>query len=272
MNLSNNSTKFHSTSQKIRMAVCFNGPPGYWRTAVQNARWFFEYRHMHPVYQLPMTVDYFIHTWDMGENIEVGLEEEYKPKAVQQEKLDLDKFPTVRDLVFYSLEKSLLLKREYELTNSIQYDVVISAHLDTVYDPSNKFPLDKVLPKFCYTSNISTCPTELNHLKFDDTIFYGDSATMDLVGDIYSIRRPEIVSMLLDGNQNMCDLNIPSYHSSGCLLYSHLVELGIHPEQKKNIEYAIVGKEAHNEKLSGAHDYVEIRKHWLTSTTNGINK
>lgn len=82
-----------------------------------------------------------------------------------------------------------------------------------------KFPLDNVVPRFCYTSNISSCQADFNYF------------------------------------------NPIKHYGSGCLLYSHLVELGIHPEQKKNIEYAIVTKDAHDEKLSGAHDYADVKKY-----------
>ena len=257
MNLSNPTDRIPKSS-KILIAVCMSGHAGCWRTAVQNIKWFFEYRHLHPIHNLTIEIHYFIHTLNT-ETDKADIEIEFKPKIIENEEYDNGKFLTEEEAMFYSLEKCLSFKREYELTNSIQYDVVVKSQLDTVYNPSMRFPLDRVLPKFCYTSNISTYPKDFNYFNFDNTIFYGDSATMDLVGDIYNLY---LLHRNNPAEETTLDADRLLYYSPGCLLYAHIVDSGIHPECKKNIEYAIVKETAVQEKLSGIQDYAEIKQLW----------
>jgi len=270
-------------SNTFRIAVCLSGELRHWRTAVANIKQFFEFpesqRYINGNQNLPITTDYFIHTWDTNtwryykmEHVHFKIEPHsdksdvyaaYNPKGMIQEPWEQPRFKRAWDSMFYSHARSVMLKREYELENNFQYDMVVKSRFDTVYNPRHKIPLDLMTTKMCYSPHVSLMPLEFNYNNFDDVVFYGDSPTMDLVADLYHtykiLHSPEKLQKGLETN----DVDPSMYYGPGCLLYNHMIRLGIHPERHHTFDYAIVRSTAAELNLDGIKDYDEIRKKWF---------
>lgn len=217
MNLSNNTNHFPGFTRKIRVAVCLCGHSDQWKAASTNIKNFFTFTGDHPVFEVPFEFDYFIHTFDVPQPDIQDMIDVYAPKAgISTVKTQYNSMNSAESM-FYSFERCVMLKQEYELNNDIQYDIVVKVNMSTVYDPAYKFPIERILPKHCYTTSIKTSPSDFNYFDFDDTLFYGNSPTMDLVADLYSSQRT-------------------NYSSPGCMLYNHLINSAIHPVERKICE------------------------------------
>jgi len=266
---------------KFRIAVCFSGQARYWKESVANIKRFFEFEYQHPETGLEVETDYFIHTWDTNtwrlpktdhnvfedvkHNDNDAIKEAYSPKGIIIEEYSKDRFiPRAFDPMFYSFARSMMLKRDYELTHSFQYDLVIKARMDVVYSPARQFPLQRVWPGICYTTTpISKFASEFNYNNFDDVLFYGDSPTMDLMGDLYTshtITRPLEYQYK---NQKELNLDPVLYYGPGCLLYKYMTTLGIHPDGNRVFEYAVMRSTAVDAKLDSIYQYEEIRRKWF---------
>lgn len=266
---------------QFRIAVCLSGQPRLWRIALPNIKQFFDFTdRTHPETAQTVHTDYFIHTWDINTwrrpqtdwNVATDIAHgeiadivsAYKPRAWHQDSFDKTQFQRAWDPMFYSHARSVMLKRDYEITNDFQYDLVVKARLDVIYDPQYKFPLQRVWPMMAYTSTpISKFPTEFNYNNFDDVMFYGDSATMDLIADLYSTYKTLHSTELVAQQDKSMDLQPDMWYGPGCLLYEHLTNLGIHPDGNRVTEYAVVRSTVVAEKLHGITDYAEIRKKWF---------
>lgn len=276
MNLSNTGNVLANTN-KIRMAVCFSGQARYWQECHENIKWFFGHEY-HPVFNLPMEVDYFIHTWDTNtwrrpkthhyvfDNVihtdADSIKDSYKPKLFECEAWTQERFPRAWDSMFYSFAKSLLMKRNYELDANINYDVVVKARLDVVYNPLTRFPLTAINPKTCYTQSIHNFPLEFNYSNFDDVIFYGDSPTMDLVGDLYHTYKVRHSVKNLDLRRRLCNLDETSYYGPGTLLHDHLTDLGIRPEASHCFDYAVMRSTAVEAGADAMKDFPLVKQLW----------
>lgn len=263
----------------FRIAVCYSGQARHWRTAVANNKRFFEWE-SHPETGVKVQVDYFIHTWDKNtwrkpktdwsvfdDEIHGDISDivnAYEPKAWAMDEFIKEDFQRAWDPMFYSNSRSLMMKRDYELDNDIQYDIVIKARLDVVYPPSTKFPLQRLWPGTCYTCTpISKFPSEFNYNNFDDVLFYADSPTMDLLGDIYAVNKARHTPDYISKVEATKDLDVTLWYGPGCLIYEHCTDVGIHPDGNRVIEYAVVRSTAVEAKLDGIYDYEEIRKKWF---------
>lgn len=267
-------------SRKFRIAVCFSGQARYWQESAANIKRFFEFEHPHPENGLDVETDYFIHTWDTNSwrkpktdhsvyedvkhNDKDAIIETYKPKGFIQQEYHKDVFKRAWDPMFYSFARSLILKRDYELEHDFQYDLVIKARLDVIYDPSHKFPLQRVWPGTCYTSTpISKFATEFNYNNFDDVLFYGDSPTMDLLGDLYLSHKTARPMEYQYKNQRGLNLDKVLWLGPGCLLYNYMIGLSIHPTCVNPFEYAVMRSTAVEAKLDPIYNYQEIRRKWF---------
>ena len=264
---------------KIRIAVCYSGQARHWQTGVENNLKFFGLtRHLETGQEIE--VDYFIHTWDRNtwrfpkqkhNQYEIvkhddadAIKAAYNPKGFICQEFNEEEFPRAWDPMFYSHARSLMLKRDYELKNNMQYDVVVKARLDVIYPPSNPFPLRRVWPGICYSCTpISKFTSEFNYNNFDDVLFYGDSPTMDLVGDIYSKLKQQHTADYVAMQSGPTNIDVTLWYGPGCLLYDHCTDLGIHPDGSKPIEYAVIRSTAVDENLKGIDDYDKIRKKWF---------
>lgn len=273
--------KKSAKKEKIyRIAVCYSGQARHWRTAVENNLRYFDWT-SHPVTGGKVQVDFFIHTWDKNtwrfpkqnhDNFQLephddaeDIKAAYNPVGFICEEFKQEDFTRAWDPMFYSNSRCLMMKRDHELANDIQYDIVIKARLDVVYPPSMKFPLfERIWPGICYScTHIGKFPSEFNYNNFDDVMFYGDSPTMDLVGDIYAVNKARHSAEYVLQVEKGKNLDVTLWYGPGCLIYDHCTDVGIHPDGSRVIEYAVVRSTAVEAKLDGIYDYEEIRKKWF---------
>lgn len=262
----------------FKIAVCLSGQPRHWKQAVKNIKHFFEKEMKHFDLGTKMRVDYFIHTWDTNtwrkpktghevfENVKhtdaADIHAAYKPKKMICEEYVPELFHHVWDPLFYSFARSVQLKREYELDNDIQYDIVIKARLDTVYDPKIGMNYGRCYPGVCYTcSPVTKFPSEFNYNNFDDVLFWGTSSTMDLVSQLYHSNLVELSKEYRQQQDAITNIDPAIFYGPGCTLYSYLNSIGFHPEGSRIIEYAVV--RSTSAELDSIKEYDEIRKKWF---------
>lgn len=233
-----------------------------WKWSLKNIQNYFEDNdNYHPV-KGKIQVDYFLHCWDTNtwrlphkprdfsphdtkHNAYEEIVNAYNPKASVLEEYRADKFTLAWDPLFYSFSKSIALKRQYELDNDFEYDLVIKARLDTVYNPVSKFPYvnEYVNQRTVYAPyNIMQFPTEFNYWNFDDVIFYGHSNTMDIVADIYKSNKTIHTQEYLDEHKARSDYALSfNFYGPGCMLYEHIMKAGLRADYPRNhpIQYKV---------------------------------
>lgn len=246
---------------KFKIALCLSGHSKYWDITAKNIKNYFNFENYTDL-GVEIETDYFIHTWDTISLVETvkhnnkdKIIETFKPISFEQEDFIKENFNRTWEHISYGHSKCLMLKRNYELDLDFEYNLVIRIKFDVMYDEDTKFPLQKIYPSMtCYTSKIYKTPIEFNSNSFDDTIFWGNSLTMDLVGDQYYSflldngklptdhviyppiqlgEKPESVRIINE------DLNISEFFGSASLLYNHMTKIEIRPEQI-GIPYIII--------------------------------
>ena len=125
----------------MKIAICMSGQLRQWEMAKENQKWFWETSKGLGVTQ----IDYFIHTWNYSGDRE-GVSQPYITRDVSQEEFDnvVDWYKPKKyflddkkqnyfyesdhwSSLFYSMAQSIMLKREYEIENDFEYDVVIKS-------------------------------------------------------------------------------------------------------------------------------------------------
>jgi len=191
--------------EKLKIAVCFSGQVRTWKHCYHN--WEDNLASLGDV-------DYFCHFWDYN-SIPLGatygydvvpddtlLSEEEKqsiilalnPKRIEFESKKTWPFPDELDhwyskrittkLIpllrnqFYSLIKVANLKRQYELENNFEYDVVIRMRPDSIF--INKPNIVKPAPNTIYTIH-QRYSTSLNKFGIADVYYHCDSFTFDQI-------------------------------------------------------------------------------------------
>lgn len=218
-----------------------------WEWSLKNVKNYFEDDDAHHR-KGKIEVDYFMHCWDIDtwrhphkprhfspQDIKHGDYEKivnaYNMKSAVLEEYSDDKFILAWDPLFYSFSKSVALKRQYELDNDFEYDLVIKARLDTVYNPASKFPYvnEYVNQRTVYAPHtISQFPNEFNYWNFDDVIFYGHSNTMDIVADIYKSNKTIHTQEYIDEHVSRSDFALSfNFYGPGCMLYEHIINAGL---------------------------------------------
>ena len=189
-----------------RIAICFSGQARTWEYCVENIKRFFS-----TIGGGDNKIDYFIHTWDVNSyrghttldrdqltsfDDSKSLYDAYKPVEFEVENfntyVDCRKysFPiTAWEPMYHSYKKSINFKRCYELKHDFEYDIVIKARLDCIYDPDAPLTMPHIVPLVAYTSReINKMSLEFFYNDFDEALFFGDSLTMDLLsltGDLH---------------------------------------------------------------------------------------
>jgi hypothetical protein len=265
--------------KQYRVALCFSGQARTWEYCVKNIKRFFS-RDTHPENFAPVQYDYFIHTWDTNsyrpstkthiftdEPVEPGTAERmvaaYNPTAFCMDNWQefLDKTKTTRsfDGMFYSFMKSVHMKRQYELANDFEYDMVIKVRLDTIYNPHNHFIVHTMSPLMCYSCTpVAKFPSEFHYNNFDDVFYYGDSKTMDLVANIYNIHKQKRDLYLDPAPLTSKDPEL--YYGPGCLLYKNLIEMAVHPMCFNSFPWYVVRKNVAASGLDPVSDWDQVMK------------
>lgn len=187
----------------MRIAVCISGQLRNWMIGRDSQKWFWTTPNFDVV-----EVDYFAHTWNYSMD-RTGVSKPYVEREVTLE--EYKEFESFFDLkggifddkrtpyfysndhwssLFYSLAQSLLLKREYEIKNNFQYDIVIKSRPDVCFNPRHFFKTPtKLWNNTLFTTHGGVMPMEFNAFNFNDCVFLGNSYTMDLLPNLYFYRQ-----------------------------------------------------------------------------------
>jgi len=216
----------------MRVAVCLSGQLRGWELGWINQTRFWNSKK-------DFSIDFFAHTWSYSWDRE-GVSQPYVKRDVsveeflefansfQTKKAILEPTPQTKFKnsdhwggLFYSLVKSIMLKREYELKNNFTYDLVIKSRPDIVINPKFSFypPIHLVEDGVIFTTQGANMPSELNMFNFNDMVFMGNSYTMDLLINMFAYRMSKI------------DIKEDNVHplGPGVLLHEFFRDYGITP-------------------------------------------
>jgi len=219
----------------MRIAVCISGQLRNWRLGFENQQWFWKTANRDIV-----EVDYFAHTWTSSMDRE-GVSQSYIEREVdQKEFLEFCNNFNVKKAIldskeqksfygndhwsglFYSFAKSILLKREYELKNNFEYDIVVKSRPDVVFNPDRTFFIPSLPNNSIYTTHGGPMKMEFYMYNFNDCVFFSNSYTMDLLLNILPYRKKGIIDS---------DEQLKNIHplGPGALLHDYFREYGITP-------------------------------------------
>lgn len=227
----------------MRLAVCLSGQLREWEACYQNQKLFWDSSHYE--------VDYFIHTWTYSAD-RTGVSKPYEFREVSEEEIEdiVDVYEPKKFLVeslkpedhyrgdhwlslFHSMVQSFLLKREYEIENDFQYDIVVKSRPDLVFNPVYKCRLPFSCNNMLWTTHGGPMPQEFNMINFSDCCFLGNSYTMDLLCNMYAYRK------YLIHEESGDDVN-PHPLGPGVLMNDFMMEFGITPDLDLPFEETIV--------------------------------
>jgi hypothetical protein len=234
----------------MRVAVCISGQLREWLRAKENQKQFWESIGDRG------EVDYFIHTWNYSGDRE-GVSQPYIWRKVEQKEFDqivewykpkkyifdnkVQSFFYENDhwmSLFYSLSQSIMLKRQYELENNFEYDVVIKSRPDIVFNPRSHFTEDYMCDGFLYTTHAGEQLGECGLININDCCFYANSYTMDMIVDLYQYRERGVhINGNLDNPEGY--LNIQSL-GPGTTMGGFFMDYGITPNTIQPHRYAFI--------------------------------
>jgi hypothetical protein len=239
--------------KKYRIAVCLCGQSRTWNYCKENIKNFYDNSFAD---SNNIEVDYFIHTWDINTwrypnqhhhhfHDEPFTEYEdlcnfFNPKKFEIENHEsfIEKrnvlYPNVQyitwESLYHSIKKCILLKRNYELENNFEYDIVIKARFDCFYNPKSRFVTQYTGALRAYTTHsISKMKKEFFANNFDEAIFFGDSKTMDLlsqVGDLHMEKKFDF----LKNHDLYGDFLTEISYGPGAIMYENMIEMNIQPQ------------------------------------------
>lgn len=220
----------------MKVAVCLSGQLRKWKLGVDNQKWFWSTGNAEVI-----EVDYFAHTWTYSWD-RPGVSKEYTERLVSNQ--ELDEFKSAFELknlavddikqnefrendhwsaLFYSFCRSLILKREYELANNFQYDVVVKSRPDVAFSPSLSFNIPKLHNNVIYSTHGGPMPMEFNMFNVNDCVFLGNSYSMDLLTNLYFYRQNGIIPENIENEKNIHPLG------PGTLMHEYFRDYGIMP-------------------------------------------
>ena len=192
----------------MRIAVCFSGQI---RTGVEASENIIRY-----LGEFYPFCDFFIHTWDVNQNIQYCGSRIFTPeekvsketllkikKIYNPNKMVVEKFSKLKDAIspvgdsqkylWYSFNKSIQYKKEYEEKNNFKYDIVIKLRFDIIFDQERRFfknfkLISNKMDDTIYVENEPLIGDINKNLEFiDDVFFFGSSKNMDIKSEYYDI-------------------------------------------------------------------------------------
>ncbi len=216
----------------MKIAVCMSGQLRQWKVAKENQKWFWE--------TSGVEIDYFIHTWDYSGDRE-GVSQPYITRDVSRKEFDKlvdwykpkgcmfddrkQDFFYANDhwsSLFYSMAQSMILKRQYEIDNDFEYDLVIKTRPDVVFDPRYHFSWEPLEDNILFATQGGLMESEFHMFNTNDMVFYGKSYTMDLVIPMYFYRQK-----MLDQRNLFKDKLFTGSMGPGVLMQEYFRDYGI---------------------------------------------
>ena len=217
----------------MKIAICMSGQLRQWEMAKENQKWFWESSGAEQI-------DYFIHTWEYSGDRE-GVSKPYIMRDISREEFDklVDWYKPKGCMfddrkqdfffdndhwssLFYSMAQSIMLKRQYEIENDFEYDIVIKSRPDVVFDPHYHFTWEHLENNLLYTTHGGIMEHEFGMFNVNDCVFYSNSYTMDLMIPMYFYRQK-----MLDGRNIVEDKLFTGSMGPGVLMQEYFREYGI---------------------------------------------
>lgn len=186
--------------ENLKIAVCFSGEPRFFAQCADNINKFFSSTRNNTYY-------YFAHTWTSDSykiKTDHGVFLEHSPIYEKNDlSSELKKYYNFQKLCvedkkqvhgspwenhFYTILRSNLEKKKYEIENNFMFDLVIRCRFDLLFMPNLTFE-DYFLKAQRYLiiqektlyGSIGLMHSELFLPNFDDVFYSGSSLTMDLI-------------------------------------------------------------------------------------------
>lgn len=228
-----------------RVAVCLSGQPRTWKSCYPSWVELFKHWEIEP--------DFFCHIWDFNSpssglqcqnpyeklpDVEISDEEKadiiatLNPKKIifQSKKNIFGNFDAVPNQIgfwahsqFYSMWRAANLKRQYEIENDFEYDVVIRMRSDNLFYGSPPQLPGKLAPSTLYSIyNVQVDPTAKAY-RLADIFFIADSLTYDHVAKFHDALHFIDKSHVMKNNT---DGIFPEFPPE-CALYYYCASIGI---------------------------------------------
>jgi hypothetical protein len=253
-----------------RIALCFSGQPRTWKKCYNTWKMAFQ------DYQ----VDVFCHFWNFNtpSNLLLHETQDFYPKSEivsPEERAELEAIFQPKSIVwqavksnvnvatnkvknviagwthsqFYSAMKAAWLKRQYELRNGIEYDVVVRMRTDLHFDKSIQIP-DVIEPSTLYSVQ-NLCVDEFGKFRISDIFFMTDSLTYDTIaGGFY-----DMFSYVDASSVNMNELRFPPESA----LYYFAIMRGIkNVPTNLHVDFKIMRDQKHLDRAGKLHQYETI--------------
>jgi hypothetical protein len=219
----------------MKIAVCMSGQLRGWDIAKENQKWFWSTSNEE--------VDYFIHTWNYsGDRKGVSQEYEWRDVSKKEFKEIVEWYDFKKSIydtkeqkyfygddhwsaLFYSFAQSIMLKRQYEIDNDFEYDLVIKSRPDIVFDPKRHFTYEFLDDNTIHTTQGGNMPHEFNMFNINDICFYSNSYTMDMLVNLY-FHRQKVINGNSGYNMEEGDLNFHPL-GPGTLIHEYCRDYGI---------------------------------------------
>jgi hypothetical protein len=184
----------------MKIAICLSGQPRTIKYTYNNILNHFS----------NYDVDYFCQSWDYSsykekkenrltnwtkdyEENKLEVEEyisKFNPKKIKIQSRGAEPVSVEWGTMFYSMAYANYLKKQYEIENNFRYDFVVKTRYDTIFDPNDKFYIDRSAkstdPYSIFVSYKHRMTYEYNRLNANDVFFYGSSLAMDIMNNLYS--------------------------------------------------------------------------------------
>jgi hypothetical protein len=247
--------------KQFKVALCFSGQLRTWKQTIEQTKSFF---HLNDSSDLQ--IDTFGHIWNYNTWIDLQYENVLNgPKYLNsydepiaeseiQEFIDTYKFKKIQidnkrathfsqwENPLYSFMRSMELKREYELENNFEYDLVIKTRTDAVWETLNGFKYE-IPQSLSVTAGLKGCKMTIEYFSNDlnDVLFWGDSFGMDLLGNTYRWYYKNITSNIKINNY------LPNQIANrklgpGTALHKYAAQLGLFIYYDSNYPWKIVRK------------------------------
>lgn len=229
-----------------RIAVCISGQPRTWRTALKNSMKFFN--------SSGAQVDYFYHTWKDTEDCINPSVPQHKRNFISV----LDEIPKINKLlspkkyavdpvligrheiynlndrwmnIFYSMGRSIQLKKDYEIEHNFTYDLVVKSRFDIIYNPEIDFPdmLFDIPSLYMLSTHCEPMQIEYGRYNFNDIVMFSNSISMDIMSSVFQRR----LRTLRDAYQRVPGkpkrMTDALSLGPGTIMYNHIVSSGLKP-------------------------------------------
>ena len=260
----------------MKIAVCISGQLRQWQMAVDNQKWFWSTANLPNV-----EVDYFAHTWTYSWD-RTGCSQQYNSRNIDE--AELNEFKQAYELkgfkvdsksqqefrgndhwssLFYSMAVSLNLKREYELENNFEYDVVVKSRPDVLFRPDGTLNIPKLVNNCIYVNPGGIMVNEFNMYNLNDIVFLGNSYSMDLLPNLYFARQNAINDHNIQNVKNVHPIG------PGVFMHEYFRDYGITPIFENSFSQILLKEGCPQDlDLFNLEDFDKMTEYWQNWYTN----